>query len=179
VQLDASVELRAATDFDIAIRTGPGNWPDFEVTRLMPVDVTPMLSPVLAASVRLSSPDDLAKLPLLPNDDWPLWFRRVGVQARRLRFCAAEYPTYELDAVAAMEGTGVALLSPTLFGSLLQEGKLIQPFPELMRGPSWHCLLLKRGEARAAVHGFRSWLQEEMASGSTAPSRPAGSSVGL
>jgi LysR family glycine cleavage system transcriptional activator len=164
VQLDASVELRAPTEFDMAIRTGRGNWPEFEVTRLTPVDVTPMLSPTLAASVRLSSPVDLAKLPLLPHDDWPLWFHRVGAPSRRLRFCAAEYPTYELDAVAAMEGTGVALLSPTLFGSLLKEGKLIQPFPELLRGPSWHCLLLKRCETRTAVHGFRSWLQEEMRS---------------
>jgi hypothetical protein len=46
-------------------------------------------------------------------------------------------------------------LSPTSFASLLQEGKLIQPFAAIMQGPGWHFLLLKPGEARASVRDFR------------------------
>src|SRR5262245_53404524 len=42
IQLDVSSELRAPADFDMAIRTGDGHWPEFELTRLIPVDVTPM-----------------------------------------------------------------------------------------------------------------------------------------
>jgi LysR family glycine cleavage system transcriptional activator len=162
VQLDVSVDLRSAKEFDIAIRTGRGDWPDFESTRLIPVDVTPMLSPTLAARVRPESPVDLTKLPLLPHDDWLQWFRLAGVHSPDLRFCVSEYPTYELDAVAAVEGAGVALLSPTLFAPLVREGRLVQPFVNVMRGPDWHYLLLRRGETRAAVHEFRAWLQDEM-----------------
>jgi LysR family glycine cleavage system transcriptional activator len=121
-----------------------------------------MLSPALAASTRCESPADLMRLPLLPHDQWLHWFRRVGVNARNLRFCPDDYSTYELDAAAAIEGAGVALLSPTLFASLLQEGKLIQPFAAVMQGPGWHFLLLKPGEARASVHDFRCWVQDEI-----------------
>lgn len=174
IQLDSSIELRAPPDFDMAIRTGRGNWPNFELTRLMPVDATPLLHPALATSVRLSSPVDLARLPLLPHDDWPLWFRHAGVRVPRLRFCADEYPTHDLDCVAAMAGAGVALLSPTLFASSIREGKLIQPFTHVMRGRNWHFLLLKPDETRSAVRNFRAWLQEEIADRNSACIPPSG-----
>lgn len=165
IQIDCSAELRAGEDFDIAIRTGVGDWPSFATTRLMPVEATPMLSPSLAAKVKLASPADLAKLPLLRHDDWPLWFRHARTRVPRLQFCADEYPTHELDAAAAMEGAGVALLSPTLFASALRDGKLIQPFPHVLAGPNWHFLLMNPTDARPAAQGFRAWMQAELAMG--------------
>ncbi|KGM35773.1 LysR substrate-binding domain-containing protein [Inquilinus limosus] len=159
IRLDVSAELRLAGDFDIAIRTGHGDWPGFEATALMPVDATPMLSPALAAG--LSSPADLAALPLLPHDDWRRWFREAGVEPPALRFYADDYPTHELDAAVAIEGAGVALLSPRLFGTLLRDGKLVQPFPHVIRGPAAHHILLRPGEARPAVLCFRDWLVDE------------------
>lgn len=159
IQLDVAAELRPAEGFDIAIRTGPGDWPGFEATALMPVEAAPMLSPALAAG--LSSPADLAALPLLPHPDWPRWFREAGVAAPALRFYADDYPTHELDAAAAIEGAGVALLSPRLYGPLLRDGKLVQPFPHVIRGPAAHYLLLRPGEARPAVLRFRDWLADE------------------
>jgi LysR family glycine cleavage system transcriptional activator len=158
VQLDCSAQLRASDDFDVAIRTGQ----EFVGSRLLPVEATPMLSPSLAAAVNLSSPADLAKLPLLTHDDWPRWFQHAGVRTPRLRFCADEYPTHELDAIAAIEGAGVALLSPTLFASALRDGKLVQPFPEVMAGPKWHYLLLNPASCGPAAQGFRAWLQSEL-----------------
>ncbi len=159
VQIDSSVDVRALDQFDVAIRTGSGAG-----TRLLPVEATLMLSPALASRVKLSSPVDLAKLPLLAHDDWPRWFQHVGVQVSRLSFCADEYPTHELDAAAAIEGAGVALLSPTLFASALQEGKLVQPFPTVMAGPNWHYLLVNPAAHPPSVQGFRAWLQAELIS---------------
>jgi LysR family glycine cleavage system transcriptional activator len=164
IQVDCAAELRADDDFDVAIRTGLGAWPNVVASRLLPVEATPMLSPSLAATVELSSPADLARLPLLPHDDWPRWFRHAGVRVSRLRFCADEYPTHELDAAAAIEGAGVALLSPTLFASLLGEGKLIQPFAQVMAGPKWHYLLLNPLAHGPAALGFRAWLEAELGS---------------
>jgi len=159
IRLDVSAELRPAEGFDIAIRTGNGDWPGFEATALMPVEATPMLSPSLAAG--LSSPADLATLPLLPHDGWRRWFQEAGAEIPGLHFYADDYPTHELDAAAAIEGAGVALLSPRLFGALLRDGKLVRPFPHVIRGPAAHYALLQPGEARPAVLRFRDWLQDE------------------
>jgi LysR family glycine cleavage system transcriptional activator len=127
----------------------------------MPIEATPMLSPALAATAKLSSPADLATLPLLPHDGWQRWFHEAGVEAPGLRFYADDYPTHELDASAAIEGAGVALLSPWFFGPLLRDGKLVQPFPHIIRGPAAHHILLQPGEARPVVLRFRNWLRDE------------------
>jgi LysR family glycine cleavage system transcriptional activator len=100
-------------------------------------------------------------LPLLPHDAWPRWFREAGADIPGLRFYADDYPTHELDASAAIEGAGVALLSPLFFGPLLRDGKLLQPFPHVIRGPAAHHILLQPGEARPVVLRFRDWLQDE------------------
>jgi LysR family glycine cleavage system transcriptional activator len=161
IQLDVSAELRPGERFDLAIRTGAGSWPGFDAVPLMPIEAAPMLSPALAARATLSSPADLAALPLLPHDAWPRWFREAGVDIPGLRFYADDYPTHELDASAAIEGAGVALLSPLFFGPLLRDGKLLQPFPHVIRGPAAHHILLQPGEARPVVLRFRDWLQDE------------------
>jgi LysR family glycine cleavage system transcriptional activator len=161
IALDVAAELRSPQDFDVAVRTGLGGWRGFQATALFAVEAAPMLSPALLAGKQLSSPADLASLPLLPYDDWPRWFAEAGVAPPALRLYADDYPTHELDAAAAIEGAGVALLSPILFAAQLHEGKLIQPFPHILRGPAQHFLLLKDGEARPAVLRFRDWLVAE------------------
>jgi LysR family glycine cleavage system transcriptional activator len=163
IQLDVSAEVRATHAFDLAIRTGNGDWPGLEATRLMPVDAAPMLSPALAAGVDLEHPEHLAALPLVPHADWPLWFAQAGVDAPALRFLSTDYPTHELDASVALAGAGVALLSPTLFAPLLAEGALLRPFGQTLQGPAWHYLLSHLGEARAGVLHFAAWLQAKAA----------------
>ncbi len=162
IRLDASVELRPEDAFDVAIRTGRGDWHGFDVTPLTPIEATPMLSPELAASVNLATAADLAKLPLLPHPDWPRWFREAGVSVGRLRFCVSELPTHEFDAMAAMDAAGVALLSPSLFAEWIAQKKLIQPFQHVARGPSWHCALVKAAHAHPAAVDFRTWLLAEV-----------------
>jgi LysR family glycine cleavage system transcriptional activator len=171
IALDVAAELRSPQDFDVAVRTGLGGWRGFQAVALFAVEATPMLSPALLAGRELSSPADLASLPLLPYDDWSRWFAEAGIAPPALRLYADDYPTHELDAAAALEGAGVALLSPILFAAQLHEGKLIQPFPHVLRGPSQHFLLLKDGEARPAVLRFRDWLVAE--AGATASPAPA------
>ena len=161
ISLDASTELRASQSFDVAIRSGVGEWPGLVASLLLPVEGTPMLSPALASVCRLSSPGDLAALPLLADENWPRWFGEVGVDASRLRYSAVSYPTQELAASAAVEGAGVALLSPTLFGSLVREGKLVRPFEHVTLGGAAYWVATATGESRPAVHHLRRWLLEE------------------
>ena len=166
VELDVSTELRSSQDFDVAIRTGMGDWPELDTTALMPVEATPMLSPALAAEAPLTSSADLASRPLLPHDDWPRWFQEAGAAVAGLGFCADDYSLHELHATAATEGVGVALLSPIFYASFIEEGKLLQPFAYIIRGPKWHYVLIKAGESRPAVLRFRDWLKEEAQSSS-------------
>ncbi len=161
LRLDVSMELRGRDAFDLAIRTGLGEWPGFRAVPLLPIDATPMLSPRLAATIPLSAPQDMQCLSLLPHDDWPRWFREAGVAAPALRFHHCEYSTCDLDASAALDGTAVALLSPTLFGALVREGQLLQPFSHVMRGPQQHYLLTRLDEARPEVLRFSQWLEQE------------------
>src|SRR5688572_14053592 len=67
IKLDVSADVRLADDFDVAIRTGLGEWGDYQATVLFPVEATPMLAPRLWAERRPLSPESLAALPLLPN----------------------------------------------------------------------------------------------------------------
>ncbi|WP_082539563.1 MULTISPECIES: LysR substrate-binding domain-containing protein [unclassified Caulobacter] len=160
IQLDVSAEVRASHAFDLAIRTGLGDWPGLDAVRLMPIDATPMLSPGLLADMKLERPEHLAALPLLPHADWPRWFAEAGVSPPALRFVSTDYPTQELDASAALDGAGVALLSPTLFAPLLAQGALVRPFARAIEGPASHYLLSHPGEARTAVLDFVKWLRE-------------------
>lgn len=160
--LDISMELRGTGSFEVAIRTGLGNWSGFESTALMVVDATPMLSPQLAMTIPLTSPADLAALPLLPHDQWTRWFREAGAIPPAMQFYEDDYPTHELDAAAAMEGAGVALLSPIVFASLLREGKLVQPFSYVVRGPAWHYIVTPRDQTDPAAQRFSAWLEEEV-----------------
>jgi LysR family glycine cleavage system transcriptional activator len=178
IELDVSTELRGAVSFDVAIRTGFGDWPDVEASALMAVDAAPMLKPDLALTTSLARPCDLATLRLLPHDQWARWFREAGSMPSTMQFYEDDYPTHELDAMAAIEGVGVALLSPILFASLLREGKLVQPFAHVIRGPAWHYVVTPRGQRKPAAQRFCVWLQEEArveaeAYGVTGSTRPA------
>ncbi len=161
VRLDVTTELRPPGGFDLAIRTGDGDWPSLASTPLMQVSATPMLAPDLAARLRLTSPEDLAALPLLPHDDWPRWFALAGAGGAPLTYYPDDYPTHELDASAALAGAGVALLSPLFFADLIRQGRLLQPFAQILRGPARHHLLSRPGEDRPAVKRFAAWLIEQ------------------
>ena len=73
--------------------------------------------------------------------------QEAGVAPLALRLYADDYPTHELDAAAAIEGAGVALLSPILFAAQLHEGKL---------DPAVPARLARSCAALSAVEGRRS-----------------------
>jgi len=166
IELDVSVDMRGSEAFDVAIRTGAGGWPGLREYPLTPVEVTPMLAPSLLGTRTLVAPKELTDFQLLPHPDWEQWFVEAGGKAPAdLRFVAVEYPTHELNANAALAGMGVALLSPSLFGSLLTEGKLIAPFPWVLSGPAWHFALMRSDDSRLAPQHFCAWLCEQAAVG--------------
>jgi LysR family glycine cleavage system transcriptional activator len=162
VELDVSTDMRDPDAFDVAIRTGRGGWAGLDEYRLTPVDVTPMLAPSLLEGRTLAGPEALAGFELLPHPDWENWFREAGVTAPQgLHFASVDYPTHELNANAALAGAGVALLSPALFRPLVEEGRLVAPFTQVLSGPAWHFALMRAGDQRPVPRHFCAWLCEE------------------
>jgi LysR family glycine cleavage system transcriptional activator len=162
IELDISSDLRDPTAFDIAIRTGRGGWDGLAEYPLMPVDVTPMVAPSQLATRKLHAPEDLVDFDLLPHPDWPKWFGRAErPMPDGLRFAPVDYSIFELIADAAVRGLGVALLSPTLFRPLLEDGLLVAPLATVLKGPDWYFVLVREGDQRPAPRGFCEWLCEQ------------------
>jgi LysR family transcriptional regulator, glycine cleavage system transcriptional activator len=162
LELDISSDIRDPIAFDVAIRTGRGGWDGLDESPLMPVDVTPMVAPGLLAARALDAPEDLAGFDLLPHPDWGKWFARAGrPMPTTLRFAPVDYSIFELIANAAVGGLGVALLSPTLFRPLLDDGSLVAPLATVLKGPDWYFALVREGDQRPGARSFCDWLREE------------------
>ena len=163
IELDISSDLRNPTAFDVAIRTGRGGWDGLDEYPLKPVDVTPMIAPTLLGSRALAEPEDLARFDLLPHPDWSKWFARAErPMPGGLRFVGVDYSIFELTANAAVAGLGVALLSPTFFRPLLDNGLLLAPLATVLKGPDWYFALIREGDQRPAPRSFCAWLCEQV-----------------
>lgn len=163
-------------DADIVVRFGTGDYPGFRVDRLMPVSVTPMCSPRLAAGEHpLRAPEDLRHHVLIHDnvsfDDggplWDAWLRAAGAEgidtSRGLHFNHAM-----LALEAAADGMGVALGMPVLAGADLAAGRLVAPLASAL--PLKFAYYVVSAEdtagqngARSDVAAFRDWLLEEAA----------------
>jgi LysR family glycine cleavage system transcriptional activator len=146
--------------FDVAIRTGRGPWPDHNVAKLMAEQRTPMFSPKWAP--RRLSVKALLQMPLIPDPGWPVWFKLAGIADAKPQFVATRFPNYELEAQAAVQGIGAALLSPTLFADLCVQGVLAAPFRWRLEGPGGYWLLW--GDESADCHFVR-WMKSQFGIG--------------
>ncbi|MDQ8755181.1 LysR substrate-binding domain-containing protein [Sphingosinicella sp. LHD-64] len=169
IQLDVSTDLRTHDQFDIAIRSGRGGWRDMIATRLLPMDLSPMLSPGLAGRFPLDSPADLQRLPLIRDVSWPAWFEGASVDRPVLSYAPVEYATQDMAAAAAAEGAGVALLSLQLFASKLADGSLVRPFDHVLRCEDGYYALRHRQDHRLSVDHFVRWLEDEAAAQAVDP----------
>ena len=158
ITLDATATLLAPTQFDIAIRSGAGPWRGFSAVKLLPELGTPMLSPSLLRKKERLSVRRLLELPLIPDGRWSGWLKLAGQTNAKPSFAATRFPTYELEALAAAQGMGVALLSPVLFGEMCRHGELIAPFDTVVEGPASYWALWP--EKTETPH-FVQWLQRQ------------------
>jgi len=162
-------------DADIVVRFGTGDYPGFRVDQLLPVSVTPMCSPRLAAGEHpLRTPADLKHHVLIHDnvsyDDgrglWDAWFEAAGMPgidtSHGLRFSHAM-----LALEAAADGMGVALSMPVLAGSDLASGRLVAPLKLSLPLKFGYYIVSGADTAeRADVAAFRDWLLAEAKRGS-------------
>jgi LysR family glycine cleavage system transcriptional activator len=172
IVLDNVQALSPAGSFDVAIRTGRGPWADHGAAKLMAEQRTPMFSPKWARgrpSVRT-----LLQMPLISDPGWPAWFKRAGIADAKPKFVATRFPNYELEAQAAVQGIGAALLSPTLFADLCVQGVLTAPFRWMLEGPGGYWLLWT--DESAECHFVR-WMKSQFGIGTEGASGAAQSAA--
>ena len=163
----------ARAGVDIAIRFGEASTlgePGLTSIELVREWWTPMVAPALAGDLR--APADLARLPLLhqddtdflePRPDWAAWFAAAGLDPPPPggpHFSQADHAIG-----AALAGAGAILGRGSLTEAALREGRLVAPFRLALRGGAGYRLLYPSGsETRPAVAAFADWVRAETAS---------------
>jgi LysR family glycine cleavage system transcriptional activator len=155
----------AREDVDLAVRHGDGNWAGLHVERLCPEQLFPVCNPSLARGrQRLAKPADVLKFPLLhlaSRKDWAAWLDMVGVpDAEGTYGPVMSHASLLIDAAAA--GQGIALARTTLAAWDLLDGRLIRPFPDMLRLSKTYWIVCPKATAMLPkVEQAREWLLGE------------------
>jgi LysR family glycine cleavage system transcriptional activator len=149
--------------FDLAIRSGHGDWPGLESVYLFPADVTPLVAPELRDRLGgLAQPGDLLAAPRVGlESDWAAWFAAAGVpppcEAQAGTRLIADLQTIEV--ASAISGQAIALGSPVLYANDIAQGRLARPFPISWNHSAGYWLAYPKERRRAAkIAAFRDWL---------------------
>lgn len=152
---------------DVTIRIGKEPLPGMICHPILELDYTPMLSPMLAASIGgVKEPADLLKLPWISTGEcwWSDWFQAANIPSpsrTNIKFTA--FGVLDLEAGAAIAGHGAAMLSRFYVQDDLAAGRLIQPFDLTYRDDHIYWLvypLHKRNTPK--IKAFHQWLKEEL-----------------
>ena len=169
IELSDAMVSFPASDADLAIRSGFGEWPGVVARKLIQTITAPMLSPrLIDPGAKLSAPKDLLQYPLLnyPNPMWEAWFKQAGVDSKGARCLPGHEPGAQVfTAQAAISGQGVAMLTPALFRDALESGELIQPFEQVFDNGSAFWLVYPESHRNSPkIKLFRDWLDRELVS---------------
>jgi len=151
---------------DVSVRLGHGSYADIEPQRLMGLELVPMGTPELVATVE--GVDALRRLPLLCDSTltrfdepcgWQAWFRQAGEVAapRELRFGNGL-----LALEAALAGQGILLGSRDLHQAELSAGKLVVAAERPLHcDQAYYVVSAGAGQERPIAGQFREWLLDE------------------
>lgn len=173
IRIDAQVALvdPNASDVDVCIRVGRGDWPGVDAERLLDHRVFPVCSPALAE--RLRRPADLADVPVIRDPDslfgWDAWLGPNGLDESILG-AGPVFSDASLCLDAAVAGQGVFLAWETLACDAMAFGRLAAPFPgRHPTGVAYWFVTGRTGPRSPAVRAFRAWLKAELAAANADP----------
>lgn len=154
-------------DVDVAIGCSTAGDVKLRAHTLINGAFTPMLNPELAESIGgVQAPADLLKLPIIdPNDPWwDHWFAAAGIPDPPLqRGPESALGAQSLEAARAIEGQGVAILTPFFYRDAVAKGQLIQPFDLLCDiGITWKLVYPEAARNARKIRLFRDWLLPQM-----------------
>lgn len=147
----------AAEGLDYAIRFGDGAWHGTDALRLFDAPLSVLCTPEIAE--RLRQPADVKREVLLRSyraDEWVGWFAASGLEPPAIRG-----PVFDSSATmveAAIQGIGVALAPPRMFGRHLATGSIVQPFDVSIDKGCYWLTWLKSRTVNRPMAAFRDWL---------------------
>jgi len=167
LETSAGTTNSAADEIDVEIGSDHAPRPGPILEKLMPICLTPMVSPSLLASIGgAERPLDLLKMTLLREDDsaWEKWFALTGHRVPPGIARGLQLDTRQIMGRAAIEGQGVALLVPEFFTDEIAAGRLVQPFAQLLSTRVHYCLAYAKSRQHLPkVQAFRRWILGELA----------------
>lgn len=130
--------------YDFIFRRAPMSRKDHVCIKILDDHSTAVLSPRLAADMRLKEPEDIKRGVLLHlksrPDAWLRWFALCGIAAAESP-AGPYYEHFFLSLQAAVNGLGVAVGPLCLIEDDLANGRLTTPFPEhILSGAGFHVL---------------------------------------
>ena len=166
VRLDTSTRLvdLAHENFDVAVRSGEGDWPGIESHYLFPHIHAPLCTPAMRERLGgLARPEDLLEAPLIGSpQEWAIWFAAVGVgrqDAADIRTPRIIGDSQTVEVASALGEQGVALACPFFFNADLEAGRLVMPFKTVAHYGGAYWLAYRADRARAPkIRAFREWI---------------------
>lgn len=167
IRIDATSRLidPAASDIDLAIRVGRGEWPGVDAELLLAQEIFPVVAPALAANLR--KPRDLLGLPVVIDSqamfDWNTWLDVAGLLGATIT------PRHHLNEAslcldAVIAGQGVMLGWQTLTVDAILGSCLEVPFPIRATTGFAHYIVTAKGRRETAkARAFKTWLKAELA----------------
>lgn len=154
-----------ASETDLAVWPGTGDWPGLRAQRLLDMDAYPVCgADFLGAGQPLRSLDDLLQCPLLgiagQEDFWPEWLRAAGVvgPARVQQV----FDNFHLLYQAAASGLGVALGVDVIVGPYLEASQLVRPFDVSFRLAKGYYVVCRSSDwTQRPIGTFRQWLMTQ------------------
>ncbi len=154
---------------DVSVRLGYGQYTGIEPQRLMDLELVPMCTPDLAAT--LTGIETLRELPLLCDSTltrfdepcgWKEWFKQQEIDVGTLR--ELRFGNGLLALEAAISGQGVLLGSRDLHQAELSAGKLvIASDSPLNCTQAYYVVSTESSLERSIASLFREWLLDEAA----------------
>jgi LysR family transcriptional regulator, glycine cleavage system transcriptional activator len=164
----------AAQRIDVGICLGTGTWAGAEATRVMGEQIGVFCAPaVVERGPPLRGPQDLPLHRLIQHttrpDAWLHYFDAFGVP-RPARTPATGFEHFFMIMEAAASGLGLALLPLFLAQAEVAAGRLVQPFPHVLRPPHAYYIVHPPGAGRVStIRLFKEWLLRQAASAEQHP----------
>jgi len=151
--------------FDVAIRRGPGHWPNCESGEFLGESEIPVCSPALMRRSPIKVADDLAHHTLLHSDTrpdaWQKWLTAAGARANKFKR-RQSFDHFYLALQAAIDGLGIVLGPLPLIADELASGRLVVPIaaPAIQARSYWWVVPRQQAEV-PVIRDFCAWLERE------------------
>lgn len=169
LQFTASTEIIDfnASNTDMAIYFGHGDWHDIDVHFLNKVFLIPVCSPeLLRDGPPLEKPQDLREHTLIHVSkrlyEWPEWLQLNDIAYSGFVH-GLQLSSSQLATTAAREGLGVSLADSTLTSREIANGKLVKPFNILLDSHRAFYLVHQKNHLLSyGMQVFKDWVINEM-----------------